>query len=150
MSFLTSIEHFFERLFGKQTGEVIQTIMTDIHKLFQEAQPIVSAISAVITAEDLASPSAVLKKLEAYLGTVLTDAAKVDEWVKANTGQAIPTLLENAALTALSFVSGNSILNDLKTAITLAYAVYCKLNPATTGNATVATVMTPAVSQPQH
>lgn len=143
MSILTAIENFFHKLFGKETGQIIETIMTDIHTLFQEAQPIVAAISAVVTAEDLANPSAVLAKMEAYLGTVLTDAAKVDEWVKANTGASIPTLLENAALTALGFVSGNSILNDLKTAITLAYAVYCKLNPATTGTATVATVMTP-------
>lgn len=144
MNIFTSIEHFFERLFGKQTGEVIQTIMTDIHKLFQEAQPIVSAISAVITAEDLASPSAVLKKMEAYLGTVVGDAAKVDAWVTANSGHSIPAILENAALTALSFVSGNEVLNDLKTAITLAYAVYTKLNPATTGSATVAAISAPA------
>lgn len=143
MNIFTSIEHFFERLFGKQTGEVIQTILTDIHTLFEQAQPIVAAISAVITAEDLASPSAVLTKMEAYLGTVMNDAAKVDAWVKANTGQTIPAILDNAAITALSFVSGNAILNDVRTAITLAYAVYCKLNPTTTGTSTVATMMTP-------
>lgn len=142
MSFLSSIENFFHNLFGAKTGAVIQTVLTDIKTLYADAEPIVASISAVITAEDLVSPSTVLTKVSGVIATFEKDASKVNDWVTANAGLSIPMILQNAAVFALSSVSGVGVLKDLQLACQLAFSVFAKLNPSTTGTATVAAIAT--------
>jgi hypothetical protein len=136
MSFFNSIIHFFEKLFGGD-APVVQTILTDINALYKDAQPIVAALSAALGTAAILDPSSAITKIEGVLRTFVTDSAAVEAWLVKNSGLSLPNLLQNAAVFALSFISGNSIVKDLQLAVQLAYNVFAAMNPTITGQSTV-------------
>jgi hypothetical protein len=137
MSFFSSLAGFFKKIFGKD-GETVQTVLADINVLYQDALPIVAALGAAVSMQDMVNPSAATKKIQAVLDVYIKDSAMVDQFIVKNSGLSIQSILANAAVLVLSYSSGITVVKDLQLAVQLAYAVYSAYHPTTTGKATVA------------
>lgn len=141
MSFITSVGHFFEHLFGK-SASIFEAVFSDVSKLTQAALPIVEAISGIANEVAAQDGLATTSKIAGYLGTVASDGAAVSSWVSANTGLPVMNVLHNAGVFALAHTTGSTkvALKDLDLAVQLAYNVYSKQHPETTGSKTVAAI----------
>lgn len=133
--FLSRFLDFLKKLFGPNTEKIVIQVVDDLENLILKAQPIISALSAVVTEADAANPSAAMDKIAAVLKTFVSAESEVAAFVAQNSGLALGTLLHNAAIFALGFLNPTALVLDLEAAITIAYKVFAIQNPATTGKA---------------
>lgn len=146
--FLSKFIHFLEKLFGPDSEKIVIQVVDDLEGLVVKAQPIISALSAVVTEVDSANPTAAMDKVAAVLRTFVTAEDQVAAFVAQNSGLALGTLLHNAAMFALSYLSPSSLVLDIEAAITIAYKVFAVQNPTITGNAKISLAIGKAPAQP--
>lgn len=121
MSIFSSIAGWF-----KKREVNVAKVFNRIDSLLHAAEPIVKKVSALVDAETkvLGSP-AVLVKLNDYLKEGVADEAIVEQFVSANTGAPVQSVLHNAAALILAHSSGKTaeVTSDIDLAVQAAYSV---------------------------
>ena len=125
MNIFTELEDDIEGWFSKQERSA-KKLFGRIEPLVAEAEPIVAGISTAIGVTAGVEKSVIMTKIAGYLGTVTTDAAKVEGFVTDNQGAPLNSILHYAAVFALTLGMGSTattVISDVDLAVQTAYSV---------------------------
>ncbi len=129
MNIFSSIEHFFEHLFGANSNEA-QKVLGDVSHYVTLAEPIVVEVEDIIKA---APQSAVLAAIEKFLSKYEPDLAKVATTAASLAALPSADLWHNAAVLALQTLvpQAGVAASLLNLAVELAYNIFKQKQAAT-------------------